>query len=163
MGERGNGKRLVICGGRMRISAGRRPSLLASIPPHVPPPEPERLLVGDVHSRRFLRPTRDFDAMKTAPKADALEKLARSLKQLDDRIQVYLLPSDPEGPSQDNDLHVAVLADVDDNRLVELDDAIADVVQDINGELDYDPFVVVHPTNRDDMLARSARQSGVRL
>jgi len=36
--------------------------------------------------------------MKTAPKADALEKLVRLLKQLDDRIEVYVLPSDPEGP-----------------------------------------------------------------
>ena len=101
--------------------------------------------------------------MKTAPKADALEKFARSLKQLDDRIQVYLLPSDPEGASQDNDLHVAVLADVDDDQLGALNGPIADIVQDINVELDYDPFVVAHPTNRDDALARSARQSGVRL
>jgi|GEM_PF-4389036 len=101
--------------------------------------------------------------MKTAPKADALEKLARLLKQLDDRIEVYVLPSDPEGPSQDNDLHVAVLADVDDGRLGDLNYAIANAVQDINLELEYDPFVIAHPTNRNDALARSARQSGVRL
>jgi hypothetical protein len=101
--------------------------------------------------------------MKTAPKADALEKLARTLKQLDDRIQVYLLPSDPEGPSQDDDLHIAVLADVDDERLMNLNDAIADVVQDVNLDLDYDPFVIAHPTNRDGGIAQSARQSGVRL
>jgi len=101
--------------------------------------------------------------MKTAPKADALEQLARMLKQLDDRIQVYVLSSDPEGPSQDNDLHVAVLADVNDERLLDLNDAIADVIQDINLELDYDPFVVAHPTNRDGGIAQSARQSGVRL
>lgn len=104
--------------------------------------------------------------MKTAPKADALEKLARLLKQLDDRIEVYVLPSDPEGPSQDNDLHAAVLADVDDGRLGDLNGAIADIVRDINLELDYDPFVpfvVAHPTNRNDALARAARQSGVRL
>jgi hypothetical protein len=36
-------------------------------------------------------------------------------------------------------------------------------VRDINLELDYDPFVVAHPTNRNDALARAARQSGVRL
>lgn len=101
--------------------------------------------------------------MKTAPKADALERLARSLKQLDDRIQVYLLPSDPEGPSQENDLHVAVLADVDDGRLMDLSDIIADVMQDINLELDYDPFVVVHPTNRDGVTAHAARHSGTCL
>jgi len=101
--------------------------------------------------------------MKTAPKADALEKLARSLKQLDNRIQVYVLPSDPEGPSQDNDLHVAVLADVDDERLLDLNDAIANAVQDINLELDYDPFVVAHPTNQDGGIAQSARQSGMRI
>lgn len=101
--------------------------------------------------------------MKTAPKADALEKLARLLKQLDDRIEVYVLPSDPEGPSQDNDLHVAVLADVDDGRLGDLNYAITNAVQDINLGLEYDPFVIAHPTNRNDALARSARQSGVRL
>jgi len=101
--------------------------------------------------------------MKTAPKADVLEEFTRSLKQLDDRIQVYLLPSDPEGSSQDNDLHIAVLADVDDERLEDLNIAVADAVQDVNLELDHDPFVVAHPTNRDDMLARSARQSGVQL
>lgn len=85
------------------------------------------------------------------------------MKQLDDRIEVYVLPSDPEGPSQDNDLHAAVLADVDDGRLGDLNGAIADIVRDINLELDYDPFVVAHPTNRNDALARAARQSGVRL
>lgn len=101
--------------------------------------------------------------MKTAPKADALEKLVRTLKQLDDRSQVYVLPSDPEGPSQDNDLHVAVLADVDDERFMDLNDAIADVVRDINLELDYDPFVVAHPTNRDGGIVQSARRNGTRL
>ena len=85
------------------------------------------------------------------------------MKQLDERIEVYVLPSDPEGPSQDNDLHAAVLADVDDGRLGDLNGAIADIVRDINLELDYDPFVVAHPTNRNDALARAARQSGVRL
>jgi hypothetical protein len=101
--------------------------------------------------------------MKTASKADALEELARALKQVDDRIQVYVLPSDPEGLSQDDDLHVAVVADVDDNRLSDLNGAIAEVVQDVNLELDYDPFVVAHPTNRDGGIARSARQSGMRI
>jgi hypothetical protein len=101
--------------------------------------------------------------MKTASKADALEERARALKQVDDRIQVYLLPSDPQGPSQDNDLHVAVLANVDDKRLMDLNNAIADVVQDINVDLDYDPFVVAHPTNRDGGIARSARQNGMRI
>jgi hypothetical protein len=101
--------------------------------------------------------------MKTASKADALEELARALKQVDDRIQVYVLPSDPHGPSQDNDLHVAVLANVEDERLMALNEAIADIVQDINLKLSYDPFVVAHPTNRDDMLAQSARKNGVRL
>ncbi|MFB6279865.1 MAG: hypothetical protein ABEK75_10195, partial [Salinibacter sp.] len=96
--------------------------------------------------------------MKTTPEADALERWAHALKQLDDRIQVYLLPSDPEGPSQDHDLHVAVVADVDDNRLSDLNSAIADLVQDVNLELDHDPFVVAHPTNRDGGIARSARQ-----
>jgi hypothetical protein len=101
--------------------------------------------------------------MKTASKADALEELARALKQVDDRIQVYLLPSDPQGPSQDNDLHVAVLANVEDKRLMALNESIADIVQDINLKLNYDPFLVAHPTNRDDMLAQSARHSGTRL
>lgn len=101
--------------------------------------------------------------MKTAPEADALEELARTLKQVDDRIQVYLLPSDPEGPSQDTDLHVAVLANVEDERLMTLNEAIADIVEDVNLKLNYDPFVVAHPTNRDDMLAKSARKNGVRL
>jgi hypothetical protein len=101
--------------------------------------------------------------MKTASKADALEELARALKQVDDRIQVYVLPSDPEGLSQDDDLHVAVVADVDDNRLSDLNGAIAEVVQDVNLELDHDPFVVAHPTNRGGGIARSARQSGMRI
>jgi hypothetical protein len=101
--------------------------------------------------------------MKTASKADALEELARAIKQVDDRIQVYVLPSDPEGLSQDDDLHVAVVADVDDKRLMDLNNAIADVVQEINVDLDYDPFVVAHPTNRDGRIARSARQSGMRI
>jgi hypothetical protein len=101
--------------------------------------------------------------MKTASKADALEELARALKQVDDRIQVYVLPSDPEGLSQDDDLHVAVLADVDDNRLSDLNSAIAEVVQDVDLELDHDPFVVANPTNQEGMLAQSVRHSGTRL
>jgi len=123
----------------------------------------ERLPDSGVQIHSFYCPAWNRAVMKTAPKADVLEEFTRSLKQLDDRIQVYLLPSDPEGSSQDNDLHIAVLADVDDERLEDLNIAVADAVQDVNLELDHDPFVVAHPTNRDDMLARSARQSGVQL
>lgn len=101
--------------------------------------------------------------MKTASKADALEERARALKQVDDRIQVYVLLSDPQGPNQNNDFHVAVLANVEDKRLMALNESIADIVQDINLKLNYDPFVVAHPTNRDDMPAQSAWRYGTRL
>jgi hypothetical protein len=78
-------------------------------------------------------------------------------------VEVYVLPCDPEGPSPDNDLHVAVLADVDDRRMSELIEALAEIVQSVNVNLGFDPFVVAHPTNRESSLAKSARSDGVRI
>lgn len=106
-----------------------------------------------------LRP----ESMKTAPTSDALDKLARQVKRLDEQVEVYVLPFNPQGPSSDNDLHVAVLADVTDRRMDELTGALAEIVEQVNVELGFDPFVVAHPTNRNSMLAKSARNDGVRL
>jgi hypothetical protein len=101
--------------------------------------------------------------MKTAPASDALEKLARRVKRLDEQVELYVLPGDPEGPSPENDLHVAVLANVDDRRMSALSDTLAEIVQAVNVDLGFDPFVVAHPTNRDSTLARTARSDGVQL
>lgn len=101
--------------------------------------------------------------MKALTKSEALERLARKITRIDERTEVYVLPSGPHGPSGDNDLHVAVLADVDDQRMVELSEAVAEVVQEVNVEMGFEPFVVAHPTNRNAMVARMARTEGVRL
>ncbi|NBB74755.1 MAG: hypothetical protein GVY35_13890 [Bacteroidetes bacterium] len=102
--------------------------------------------------------------MKAVTTPDALEKLARQIKTLDEQADVYFLPFDPhDGPSRDNDIHIAVLADVDDARMSTLSEGIAELLEAINLELGFDPFVVAHPTNRNGMLARTARDEGVRL
>jgi hypothetical protein len=101
--------------------------------------------------------------MKTLKTPDALDSLARRVKQFDDSVEIFVLPFDPEGPSSDNDLHIAVLADVDDSRMDEFMGMLAETIESTNVELDFDPFVVAHPSNTDSMLARSARNEGVRL
>lgn len=103
--------------------------------------------------------------METITQSDALDKLARQLKRIDERVEVYVLPFAPhhDSPSTDNDVHIVVLLDVDDRRMESLCTEIAAQVQDINIELDFDPFVVVHPTNRNATLAQTARRQGVRL
>lgn len=101
--------------------------------------------------------------MKTLKTPDALDTLARRVKRLEQDVEVYVLPFDPEGPSRDNDLHLAVLANVDDRRMDVLVEKLAQIVQDVNVELDFDPFVVAHPTSTESTLARSAREEGVRL
>lgn len=102
--------------------------------------------------------------MKTLTTSDALDKLARQIKSLDARAEVYVLPSDPYyGASADNDVHVAVIADTDDAGLDALSEPLASLVEAINVELEYDPFVVAHPTNQNATLARRAREDGVRL
>lgn len=101
--------------------------------------------------------------MKTLKTPDALDSLARRVKQLDDSVEVFVLPFDPEGPSSDNDLHIAILADVDDSRMNELVERIAEIVESVNVELDFDPYVVAHPSNTESMLSRSARTDGIRL
>jgi hypothetical protein len=44
-----------------------------------------------------------------------------------------------------------------------LSDTLAEIVQAVNVDLGFDPFVVAHPTNRDSTLARTARSDGVQL
>jgi hypothetical protein len=102
--------------------------------------------------------------METLTTSDALDKLARQIKSLDARAEVYVLPSDPYyGASADNDVHVAVIADTDDAGMDALSEPLASLVEAINVELEYDPFVVAHPTNQNATLARRAREDGVRL
>lgn len=101
--------------------------------------------------------------MKAAPTSDALETLARQIKDLDEHVEVYVLSSAPRGSNADDALHVAVLAEVDDQRMSALSDALAEIVQSVNLDLDFDPFVIAHPTNRESTLARRARNDGVRI
>ena len=102
--------------------------------------------------------------MKTLTTADALDKLARQIKSLDASADVYFLPSDPyHGASDDNDVHVAVIVDIDDAGLDALSEPLASPVEAVNVELEYAPFVVVHPTNQNAILARRTHEDGVRL
>lgn len=56
-----------------------------------------------------------------------------------------------------------MIVDIDDAGMDALSEPLASLVEAINVELEYDPFVVAHPTNRNAMLARRAREDGVRL
>lgn len=99
--------------------------------------------------------------MDTTARADALETLGHRIKDVLP-AEVYLLDSHPyEG--DDENLHVAVIADVEDDRINAIQPDLARAIEDANIELGFDPLIVYHVGQPHNRLARIAREEGVRL
>ena len=94
--------------------------------------------------------------------ADAVDTLVATIKDLLP-AEVYHLCSDPHEGGYDGHIHIAIIADVDDDRLNEAQSAIAKAVEDANISLDFEPLIVYHISQPGGILDRIAREEGVRL
>ena len=75
--------------------------------------------------------------MSTTTRSDAIRALAHRVKDVLP-AKVYLLDAHPY-EADDENVHVAIVADVDDDRLNEAQPALAQAVEDTNLELGFDP------------------------
>ena len=99
--------------------------------------------------------------MNTTTRSDAMAAFAHRVKELLP-AEVYLLDAHPyEG--DDENLHVAIIADVEDDRLNAAQPALAQATEEANIELDFDPLIVYHVGQPHNQLAGIAREEGVRL
>lgn len=99
--------------------------------------------------------------MSTTTRSAAIEAFAHRVKEVLP-AEVYLLDAHPyEG--DDENLHVAIIADVDDDRINVAQPALAEATEEINIELGFDPLVVYHVGQPHNQLAGIAREEGVRL
>ena len=99
--------------------------------------------------------------MSTATRSDTIRALARRVKEVVP-ADVYLLDTHPYETDDDN-VHVAIIADVDDDRLYAAQPALAQAVEDANIELDFDPLIVYHVGQPRNRLAAVAQEEGVEL
>ena len=99
--------------------------------------------------------------MSTTTRSDALLTLAHRVKEVLP-AEVYLLDAHPY-EADDENVHVAIVADVDDDRLNDAQPALARAVEDTNLDLDFDPLIVYHIGQPHNQLAKIARQEGVQL
>jgi hypothetical protein len=99
--------------------------------------------------------------MSTKTRPDAMEAFVRRVKDLLP-ADVYLLDTHPyEG--HDPNVHVAIIADVDDDTLNAGQPQIARAVEEANLEVGFDPVLVYHLGQPENQLASIARENGVRL
>ena len=99
--------------------------------------------------------------MSTTTRSDAIRALAHRVKDVLP-AEVYLLDAHPY-EADDENVHVAIVADVDDDRLNEAQPALAQAVEDTNVELNFDPLIDYHVGQPHNQLATIARQDGVQL
>lgn len=99
--------------------------------------------------------------MSTKTRSDVIEAFAHRVKEVLP-AEVYLLDTHPyEG--EDENLHVAIIADVEDDRLNAAQPALAQVTEETNIELGFDPLIVYHVGQPHNQLAQFAREEGIRL
>jgi len=99
--------------------------------------------------------------MSTKTPSDAIETFANRVKEVLP-AEVYLLDTHPyEG--EDENLHVAIIADIEDDRINAAQPALAQATEETNIELGFDPLVVYHVGQPHNQLAGIAREEGVRL
>ncbi len=93
--------------------------------------------------------------MDTTTCSDALRAFTQRVQEVLP-AEVYLLDTHPyEG--DDENVHVAIIADVDDDRLNAAQPTLAQAVEDTNIELDFDPVIVYHLGQPHNQLADIAR------
>jgi hypothetical protein len=99
--------------------------------------------------------------MSTTTHSDAIRAFAHRVKEVLP-ANVYLLNAHPyEG--NDENVHVAIIADVDNDRLNKAQPALSQAVEDTNIELGFDPLIVYHIGQPHNQLAEIAQQEGVQL
>jgi len=99
--------------------------------------------------------------MNTTTRADVIEVFAHQVKE-GLPAEVYLLDVNPyEG--DDGNLHVAIIADVDDDRINAAQPALAQATEEANIGLGFDPLIVYHVGQPHNQLAEIAREEGARL
>ena len=94
--------------------------------------------------------------MSTATRSDALEMFVQRVQQALPAT-VYLLDTHPY-ESDDGNLHVAVIADVDNDALNTAQPAVAAAIEEANIAL-----LVYHIGQPNDQLATIAEDEGIRL
>lgn len=99
--------------------------------------------------------------MSTATRSNAIRAFANRVKGILS-AEVYLLDTHPyEG--DDENLHVAIIADVEDDRINSVQPDLARAIEDANIELGFDPLIVYHIGQPHNQLARIAREEGVQI
>lgn len=99
--------------------------------------------------------------METITRSEALEALVRRVKEVLD-AEIYLLDGHPYEGADDN-VHIAIIATVDDDTLNAAQPALAHAVEDANIALGFDPLLVYHAGQPHNRLAAIAKAEGVRL
>jgi hypothetical protein len=99
--------------------------------------------------------------MSTTTRSDALRAFAHRVRDVLP-AEVYLLDAHPyEG--DDENVHVAIIANVDNDRLNAAQPAVAQAVEETNLKLGFDPLLVYHIGQPHNELAGIARKEGVQL
>ena len=99
--------------------------------------------------------------MSTTTRSDATRSFAHRVRETLP-AEVYLLDAHPYEGDDDN-VHVAIIADVDSDRLNAAQPSLAEAVEDANIELGFDPLIVHHVGQPHNQLAEIARKEGVQL
>ncbi|WP_141491564.1 hypothetical protein [Longimonas halophila] len=99
--------------------------------------------------------------MDITTRSDALDTLVNRVQQILP-AEVYLLDAHPY-ESDDGNLHIAVIADADDDMLNGAQPAIASAVEEANIALGFNPLLVYHIGQRHNQLASIAEKEGIRL
>ena len=99
--------------------------------------------------------------MSTTTRSDALRAFAHWGKEVLP-AEVDLLDAHPY-ESDDENVHVAIAADVDDDRLNDAQPALARAVEETNLNLDFHPLIVYHVGQPHNRLAALAQEEDVRL
>jgi hypothetical protein len=101
------------------------------------------------------------DLLSTKARSNAIEAFTHRVKEVLP-AEVYLLDTHPyEG--EDENLHVAIIADVEGDRLNAAQPALAQATEEANVDLAFDPLVVYHVGQPHDQLAGGSREEGSRV
>lgn len=99
--------------------------------------------------------------MDTTTRSDALDMFVHRMQQVLP-AEVYLLDAHPY-ESDDENLHVAVIANVDDDTLNAAQPAVAAAIEEANIALGFNPLLVYHIGQPHNQLATTAQSKGIQL
>jgi len=91
---------------------------------------------------------------------EALQALRQSLQSKHEGTNVYVVDSDPYEGYDPEGVHLVVAVDLTPS---EIDDFIEDVAREVeatNVQLDFEPFLIAHTTQKGTPLCKWAREEG---